>query len=243
MLRHTPLLTTIRPLYDIPRDASLRFPRYLGLLGSTATTVIPTLGVMNPMAKPHIATYIDQLISADVDTLAQLWITEAEAQLGDLGDYHHGFGVADDVAGGWTERSANEMRLRFGGSHPRWLTTVLFASDPVSIPHIHSLVRATLFRHYWQQQHGLPRNLGAMLWQEQSALRFAGSVPTIPADELDYTDQIIRPYLGDCDYPTQIAVLWGDAVARTNGFPALGFAHNAAFAWACASPFFHQKMD
>jgi hypothetical protein len=243
VIQHVALLTTIRPLYDIPRDAQLRFPDYLALLGSTATTVIPPLNVMNPMAKPHIARYLDQLINADIDTLAQQWIAETTAEIGDCGDYRHGFGVADDVAGGWTERSATEMRQRFASPYQQWLTTVLFASDPISIPHIRSLVRATLFRHFWQAQHGIPTNLTGMLWQEQRALQFSGGIPTLPADEMDYTDQIIRAYLSARDYPTQIAVLFGDAVARANGFPACGFAPNAALAWACAMPFFHQKLD
>lgn len=237
MIQHVPLLATIRPLYDLPREASLRFPRYLALLGSTATTVIPPLNVMNPMAKPHVATYLDQLISADIDTLARTWIAEVEAQLGDLGDYQHGFGVADDVAGGWTERSASEMRQRFAPPYQHWLTTVLFASDPCAIPDIRGLLRATCYRHYHQTQHGIPTNLATMLAQEQGALRFGTIVPLLSPDDLAYTDYIIGPYLAATDYPTQIAVLWGDEVARHNGFPPLGFSHNAGLAWACATRF------
>ena len=237
MIQHVPLLATIRPLYDLPREASLRFPRYLALLGSTATTVIPPLNVMNPMAKPHVATYLDQLISADIDTLASTWIAEVEAQLGDLGDYQHGFGVADDVAGGWTERSASEMRQRFAPPYQHWLTTVLFASDPCAISDIRGLLRATCYRHYHQTQHGIPTNLATMLAQEQGALRFGTIVPLLSPDDLVYTDYIIGPYLAATDYPTQIAVLWGDEVARHNGFPPLGFSHNAGLAWACATRF------
>lgn len=47
VIQHVALLTTIRPLYDIPREAQLRFPDYLALLGSTATTVIPPLNVID----------------------------------------------------------------------------------------------------------------------------------------------------------------------------------------------------
>lgn len=237
VIEHVALLTTIRPLYNLSRDASLRFPYYLALLGSTATTVIPPLGVMNPMAKPHIATALDQLISADIDTLASTWIAEAEAQLGDLGNYRHGFGVADDVAGGWTERSATEMRLRFASPYQQWLTTVLFASDTIAIPHIRSLVRATCYRHYYQMQHGVPYDIATMLQQEQGALRFGGTIPTLSPADLAYTDHIIRPYLAASDYPTQIGVLWGDDVARHNGFPPLGFSRDAGLAWACATRF------
>ena len=237
MIQHVPLLATIRPLYDLPCEANLRFPRYLALLGSTTTTVIPPLNVMNPMAKPHVATYLDQLISADIDTFASTWIAEIEAQLGDLGDYQHGFGVADDVAGGWTERSASEMRQRFAPPYQHWLTTVLFASDPFAVPHIHGLLRATCYRHYHQTQHGIPTNLATMLAQEQGALRFGTIVPLLSLDDLAYTDHIIGPYLTATDYPTQIAVLWGDEVARHNGFPPLGFSHNAGLAWACATQF------
>ncbi|NBU65507.1 MAG: hypothetical protein EBS29_13545 [Chloroflexia bacterium] len=242
MLRHVPLLTAIRPLYDIPRDASLRFPRYLTLLGSTPATIITPLNVMNPMAKPHITIYLDQLIHADIDALAIGWIAEITAELGDLGDYRHGFGVADDVAGGWTERSASEMRQRFAPPSQSWLTTLLFASDPLSIPYIRGLLRATCYRHYYKIQHGVPTTLGAMLRQEHAALHFGDIAPTLPPDDLTYTDQIIRPYLAATDYPTQIAVLWGDDVARHNGFLPLGFSRDAGLAWACANNF-HQSMD
>jgi hypothetical protein len=241
VIQHVPLLTTIRPLYDLPREASLRFPRYLALLGSTATTVIPPLNVMNPMAKPHIATYLDQLIHADIDTLAIGWIAEITAELGDLGNYRHGFGVADDIAGGWTERSATEMRQRFTPPYQHWLTTVLFASDTIAISHIRGLLRATCYRHYYQRKHGVSYDIASMLQQEQDALRFGNIVPLLSPDELIYTDHIIKPYLAATDYPTQIAVLWGDDVARHNGFPPLGFSPEAGFAWA--GHFFHQKPD
>ena len=74
-----------------------------------------------------------------------------------------------------------------------------------------------------------------MLHQEQGALRFGGWIPAISPEELDYTDHIIHPYLIAIDYPTQIAVLWGDDVARHNGFPPLGFSRDAGLAWACAT--------
>ncbi len=182
------------------------------------------------MAKPHVATYLDQLISADIDTLASTWIAKVEAQLGDLGDYQHGFGVADDVAGGWTERSASEMCQRVAPPFQHWLTTVLFASDPCAIPHIHGLLRATCYRHYHQTQHGIPTNLATMLAQEQGALRFGNIFPPLLLADLADTDHIISPYLAATDYPTQIAVLWGDEVARHNGFPPLGFSRNAGLA-------------
>jgi hypothetical protein len=143
---------------------------------------------------------------------------------------------------GWTERSASEMRQRFAPPYQHWLTTVLFASDTFSIPYIHGLIRATCYRHYHQIRHGMPTSLIAMLQQEQKALRFGDICPTLTCDDLTYTNQSIRPYLTATDYPTQIAVLWGDEVARHNGFPPLGFSHNAGLAWACATSFLIKRQ-
>jgi hypothetical protein len=56
--------------------------------------------------------------------------------------------------------------------------------------------------------------------------------PTLPADELIYTREIIMPLLDTTDYPTQFAALWGDEAAAMFGYQSLGLSPYAGIALA-----------
>jgi hypothetical protein len=234
---YIPLLTRIRPMYDLPRDPAQRFPYYLAQVRGGETIGCPPLVAYNPMGKEHIAAYLDALIAHDVDGQAQAWIDAVPRTfLARLDDMRLGIAVVDDVAGGWTERSAYEMNERFpqasSQSTAGWLTTMLYASDVIDINQIAARVMATVVRAAIIAERGVARTIRQMLAQEATVYRHVSVPFDCDDDECTYTEAVIGPYLDAHDYPTQVAVILGDELARRNGFPARGFGRYAGLAWA-----------
>lgn len=236
-IRYLPLLHKIRPLYDLPREPDKRFPFYIAQVRGGETIGCPPLVAYNPMGKPHIGAYLDALIALEVDYRAQAWIDAVPHMFRErLGALRLGIAVVDDVAGGWTERSAYEMNERFPQEHAQstagWLTTMLYASDPVDLRQVEARIKATVIRAAIMTQSGIPRTIRQMLMQEAEVYEYVPAPFMLDADEFAYTDAVIPPYLDAHDYPTQVAVLLGDDLARRNGFPIHGFAPFAGLAWA-----------
>jgi hypothetical protein len=234
---YAPLLTKIRPLYDLPRDPAQRFPFYIAQVRAGETIGCPPLVAYNPMGKAHVGEYLDTLIGLDVDNLAQAWIDALPQHiLAHLDDMRLGIAVVDDVAGGWTERSAYEMNERFPQTSAKatagWLTTFVYASEAVALAQVAARVTATVVRAAIIAEQGVARTIRQMLAQEAQVYQYATPPFAIDDDELAYTDAVIGPYLDSIDYPTQVAVLLGDELARRNGFAPLGFAPYAGLAWA-----------
>jgi hypothetical protein len=235
-ITYIPLLTRIRPLYDLPREPDQRFPFYIAQVRAGETIGCPPLVAYNPMGKAHVGEYLDTLIGLDVDNLAQAWIDALPQHiLARLDDMRLGIAVVDDVAGGWTERSAYEMNERLPAAQAKatagWLTTFLYASEPVALASVAARVTATVVRAAIIAEQGVARTIGQMLAQEAHVYQYATPPFAIDDDEFAYTDAVIGPYLEAVDYPTQVAVLLGDVLARRNGFAPLGFAPYAGLAW------------
>jgi len=234
---YVPLIQRIRPLYDLPCDPALRFPFYITQVRGGETIGCPPLVAYNPMGKAHIATYIDALLDFDVDALAQSWIdTVPSALTNRLNDYHLGIAVVDDVAGGWTERSAYEMNERLpqvtATATASWLTTMLYASESVGLDSVANRVKATVVRAAIMAEYGVARTVRQMLAQEARVYQYVSAPFGCDDDEYAYTEAVIGPYLDAVDYPTQVAVLLGDDMARRNGFLVHGFGAYAGLAWA-----------
>jgi hypothetical protein len=74
-----------------------------------------------------------------------------------------------------------------------------------------------------------------MMRQEGLAAVFAGaSEPTLDAEEIVYSREIIAPYLDSADLPTLFACLYGDEAARSVGYTPLGLSPRAGYAVALA---------
>jgi hypothetical protein len=72
-----------------------------------------------------------------------------------------------------------------------------------------------------------------MLVQEGRCMVRAGCTrPTLEADDLSYTRNVISPYLDASDMPTAVACLFGDPAARSLGFRPLGLSARAGLALA-----------
>jgi hypothetical protein len=245
-LRYVPLLQLQRQLQGLPRDYA-RFQQYLRTVlnpEGTGPELVPLL-LANPMAKDHVTALLDALLALDADGVAARCASEASAGLDPLpGDYDIGLVVVDDLMGGWTNRSAVEYTIRFQygpppEQPPRWTTTrpwvygVLWSSEPASEKFAREAILTAIYRMAYVQQHGLARTLRSMLAQEGHVLAAAGCTsPTLDADDIAYTREVLRPFLDADDMRTAIECLFGDNAGRTLGFSPRGLSPCAGLALA-----------
>jgi hypothetical protein len=156
--------------------------------------------------------------------------------------------VADDLGGGWTNRYANEFTYRFGPDHlrtrieprsqPRWLKDfwimgVLWSSETATELAVRQAVSTAVYRAAYLQQNGTARTLRDMLAQEGHVLARAGSTePTLDAEDIVYTREMLAPHLDAEDMRTCIECLFGDEAGRTLGFTLRGLSPWAGIALA-----------
>jgi hypothetical protein len=239
-LDYVPLLGIQRELQSIPRGMT-RFKQYLRTI-STADgkgIALPPLVGANPMAKDHVTALLDALLALDADGVAARAIAQSSAQFADVpGEFKAALVVVDDWMGAWTNRIPCEFEFRFRVGPPvaklprwtehAWITGVLWSSEPASERAAREAILTAVYRMAYVHRHGPARALRDMIAQEGAVLTAAGCAgPTLDAEDLAYTREVLAPYLDATDMRTCCECLFGDAAAR-----ALGFTPRGLSAWA-----------
>jgi hypothetical protein len=245
-IEYVPLLQIQRDLHGMPRNLD-RFRQYLRTLTSDGKTLdLPPLGIMNPMGKEHMTALLDGLLALDADRVAADAAAEASAELADVpGEFKFALVVVDDVMGGWTNRYATEFSLRcprgpVRATRPKpkwlkddWLVAPVWGSEPATERAVREALLTTAHRAAYVLRHGPARTLRDMLAQEGHVMARAGCTePVLDADDLEYTREVLVPYLDADDMRTAIECLFGDAAGRTLGFTPRGLSHRAGLALA-----------
>jgi hypothetical protein len=237
---YVPVLGTLRELYVQPRTIE-RFRRYIAALtGGTDDVVLP-IGVANPMAKEHAVAKIDELLSRGAEEIGAQAAREAAARLERVDvdvEIKAAVVLADDVAGGWTNRFTTEAGVRFpsrGALKRPFANALAWTSESPTGDQIRQEVLAAIYRVAYQQCRGLPATLRSMLEQEGLAGVFAGMRPGLDGEEL----LAARAIAGGRDhdaapYPETFACLYGDTAAKQLGYRPLGLPPRAGFAVALA---------
>jgi hypothetical protein len=242
-IEYVPLLQVQRELHDIPRGMA-RFRQYLRTITPDRTNVeLPSLLIMNPMGKDHVTALQDALLAMDADGIAAEAAAEAAAELVDEpGDFKATLVIADDLMGGWTNRYATEFTFRFyipvpprrpRGLKHDWITGLLWSSEPASERAVREGILTAIYRMAYFQRHGAARTLRDKLAQEGHVMAQAGCTgPVLDAEDIDYTREVLIPYLDGDDMRTCIECLFGDAAGRTLGFTPRGLSPWAGLALA-----------
>ncbi len=256
-----PLLRVQRERHDIPRDEKVNGMPRRGRSATAVTAVAPwrTLGSkdgkglelpplvgINPMAKDHVTALLDALLALGADAIAARTAAEVSAHLADdPGDFKITLLVYDDWMGTWTNRCPYEFDLRFRSGPPParlprwtkhfWITGVLWSSEPASERAVREAMLTAVYRLAYTQRHGAARTLRAMLVQEGHVMASAGCTgPVLDAEDIEYTRQVLVPYLDAEDMRTCIECLFGDAAGRSLGFTPRGLSPWAGLALALA---------
>jgi hypothetical protein len=144
--------------------------------------------------------------------------------------------MSDDLKGGWTNRYCTEFSQRFESTallKRGWAVGLLWTSEPASPETARSAALAAVYRAAHLVTRSPARTLDEMLTQEGSVMAMAGcTAPTLDADDLEYTRQVIGMHRGARDRATVMACLFGDAAARALGYPPQGLSERAGLALA-----------
>lgn len=236
-LQYVPLLQVARDLQAIPLGMD-RFRAYLRVMMNQAGTApdLP-LGIMNPMGKEHVTKLLDALIAIDAEAIAAQALEEVRPELALMpGDYQVGLVIADDLKGGWTNRYATDYGVRFSdgmGQKYGWLVGVLWSSEPARENLVRETMLTMLYRMAYVHRHGPAQTLRAKMAQEGWVMAQAGcTTPTLEADDLEYTREVLEPTMDAQDPRTSIECLYGDAAGKTLGFSPRGLSDRAGLALA-----------
>jgi hypothetical protein len=256
-LDYVPLVRVMREIQSIPRgqppdfNGKKRFRHYLRTIFDYDRKLckLPPLLAMNPMGKDHVTALLDAYLAMDADGIGARTTAEAAARLADVpGDFKVGLVVCDDLMGGGSNRYDLEFAFRFGSGHlssvrswrerPRWLKDwwlqgVLWTSEAPSERAVREAIVMAVHRMAYMHQHGPARTLRQMLAQEGQVMALAGcSGPTLDAEDIAYTREVLADFLDTDDMRTCIECLFGDAAARTLGFTPCGLSPWAGLALA-----------
>ncbi len=244
-LNYVPLLPVQQGLQALPRNYA-RFQQYLRTMmnADRSGPELTPLLMANPMGKDHVTALLDALIALGADAIAAQAAAEAAVDVPEApGDFDAGLVVVDDLMGGWTNRYAAEYTIRFQSGPPpenapawmtrRWLFGALWSSEPATAKSVQEAMKAAVYRMAYVQRHGLARTLRDKMAQEGHVLAAAGcTAPTLDADDLAYTREVLVPFLDADDMRTAIECLFGDLAGATLGFTPRGLSPWAGLALA-----------
>lgn len=212
-LEFLPLLPVHRELYSMPRGME-RFRAYLArMTGGSGDLALPLVS-MNPMGKEHLLAAVEAWIACGAEDAAQRAVREAAARFAVVpGRLRIGLVLADDVAGGWTNRWTTDYAHRFESAalyRRDFAVGLLWVSQTPSAALAAAAVAQSVARALYQREHGPARTLREKLDQERFAGVAVGAVP--------------ERYLEATDAPTSFACLYGDEAAGSLGYSPLGVA-------------------
>ena len=238
-LTYVPLLATLRSIYAVPRGPD-RFDTYLNttLKPDRSDVEILPLLIANPMAKEHVTALLDDLLALDADSLGARIAAEAADQLADVpGEFPVCLMVADDLKGGWTNRVAYEYDFRVGwgpqGKRFWGPVGILWSSEPASERVVRESLRTAIYRIAYKTKHGAPATLRDVITQEGHVMAWAGCEgPTLDPEDIEYTREVLVPYLDASDKRTVMECLFGDGPCSTLGFTPRGLSPWAGLAVA-----------
>jgi len=114
-----------------------------------------------------------------------------------------------------------------------WLNAVVWSSEAPTVRAVREAVLAAAYRTAYLQRHGPARTLRDMLAQEGHVMALAGCAgPVLDSDDIEYTREVLVPYLDADDKRTAIECLFADAAGRTLGCTPRGLSPRAGLGLA-----------
>lgn len=236
-LEYIPLLQLQRDFYTKPRGFE-RFREYISTMTNAETGDLELpLVAMNPMGKDHLLPFLERLLEMNADGEGERAMVEAATQLSTIpGVFRMTTVVSDDLMGGWTNRYVNDFGHRFYTKpydRRGWIAALLWTSETYTIGQVREEVLLCIYRLAYIQDRGYAHTLSEMLQQEGYVMAQAGStMPTLAADDLAYTAEVLQPYRAMSGEPITIAALFGDQAAHQLGYRPLGLSPRAGLALA-----------
>ncbi len=234
------MLQTQRDLLNIPRGFE-RFREYLKAVVNDAgddVDLAPMVS-MNPMSREHVAEKLDYLLSIDAESIAEQATRDAIARLPAVPLQRKiGIVVVDDLMGGWTNRYLVEANLRYAPlpkNDRGWIGLTLWVTEPNTPDEVYNATLAYIYRAAYRFYFRDPKTLQEVLRQEGLVARFAGIHPTMDEEDIAYTREVLTACWESDHFPTIFAGFFGDAPAKSVGYPPLGLSPYAGYQLAIAN--------
>jgi hypothetical protein len=237
-----PTLQLQREFFAQPRGME-RFWNYIATLTGDSGDVVTPIGSLNPMGREHNAAKVEALIAIDAEGAAREALAESVRRLAAAPEslaMRFSLVVVDDLRGMWSNRLTGELNKRLPPEKmDNWLRRGFieipcWVSETWTPEAIRREVMAMAYRLAYWQTRARPRTLGQVMRQEGLAQRFAGAALALPADDLDYSRDVIAPYREATETSILMAALFGDQAAREFGYEPLGLSPRAGLEVALA---------
>ena len=213
----------------------------------------PPLGAFSPMGE-YQSDYLSQLIEIDAEQVAAEEASKVVTELADLPDrFDLALVVVDDKPNGWTPHFLTDAESRFLNQYDdmsdplvgseRWVSAQLWTHEEPTVAYLQTEVRAAIYRAAFRRAFGPPKTLDDILKQEGHARRFAGDLPTLDVEEIDYSAQVIEPLRTSDSFPVWFSAFYGDQIAQSFGYQALGLSRFAGLNVAIARTSPAQAID
>jgi len=236
-------LESVRVLYKQPRSFE-RFQKYLELVRvDTGTEAVP-LSRLNPMAKEHALAYVEQLLIMSAEDLVFAAAQEAAARLDGDDRLKALLVLMDDAKGGWTNRAFSEFAHQFENKYEvehAWATVVVWTSEEPTPELLRRRAFESVYRAIDERHHGPVRSLRGIMEREGRTMLFAGHERRYDDATLRAIRERIEPYLDSQAAPIIFASLYGDAIAESLGYPALGVVDRGGYELAFANALESEK--
>ncbi len=230
-------LEKVRDLYRQPRGFE-RFKEYLDIVRTRSGEMALPLSMVNPMAKAHALERVEHLIAIRGEDVALDAAREAAARVNDGDDELRVIALpVDDAKGGWTNRAFTEFSHRYERKHEvghGWATVIVWTSEEPSIELVRRRAFEAVYRTLDERRRGSVRTLREILDREGRTMRFSGH-------SLRYDDAAIvsirekaEPHMDSTAAPVLFALLYGDEIAESLGYPPLGVPDRGGYDLALA---------
>lgn len=229
-------LEKVRALYQMPRTFG-RFQAYLSLVRvDTGTEALP-LSKLNPMAKEHALAYVETLLAINAEDQVFAAARDAAAQLDGEDVLNVLLVLMDDAKGGWTNRAFSEFAHQYENKYEvahAWATVVIWTAEDPTPALLRMRAFESVYRTIDERRNGPVRTLRRILEREGRAMRFAGHARRYDDATLQQIRTTLAPHLDSHAAPVVMAVLYGDAIAESLGYPPLGIPDRGGYELAFA---------
>ncbi len=223
-----PTIDKMIELYSLPRTPE-RFQQYLEIMqgNKTGDLEFPLQG-FNPMAKGHVLERLHQLKEIEAEAIMADTIESLNRYL----DQKHldktfkvALNLADDVAGGWTNRFTTDYDSKFklNGLISRGFCTPIFWSSET--PNEMDTVLKTsayIYRTVYRLDHPTPMTLRDHVAQESFVARETVIQYGCDTDDMQQLERFFAEHCESTDYPLIFNFFYGDAASKSLEFPTFG---------------------
>ncbi|MDA9774436.1 hypothetical protein N9B82_05725 [Saprospiraceae bacterium] len=226
-----PILEKMKTFYETTPTPE-RFSSYLKMLQGGAKDLKVPIAGYNPMAKGHIVTKLNELISLDAEKITRdvLYAFNQDFETNEFGSIEVILNLADDLKGGWTNRFSTDYDSKFKLNallERNFCSPFFWTSEEFSTEIIKIRVQEYALRSFYVLKNGRAKTLNEHINQE---------IFVASNSEDNYNDQIdsdafryLKIHEEELDYNLIFNFLYGDEISKSLNYPIYGLQSFAGY--------------